>query len=66
MKVQVMIEDDIVSRIDKQARRKGLSRSAYCAQAIIEDMLHDEAHEQALERTKEKFSNLGDVFGHGK
>lgn len=49
MKVQVMIDDDVVVRIDKQAKRSGLSRSAYCAKAILADMLHDEAQERALE-----------------
>lgn len=48
MKVQVIINDDIVSRIDVQAKRKGLSRSSYCAQAIISDLLHDEAFERSL------------------
>lgn len=49
MKVQVMIDEDVVLRIDHQAKRKGLSRSAYCAQSILADLLHDEAQERALE-----------------
>ena len=50
MKVQVLVDEDVVARIDRQAKRKGLSRSAYCAQAIISDLLHDEAQEQAYIR----------------
>lgn len=49
MKVQVLIDEDVVMRIDHQAKRKGLSRSAYCAQSILADLLHDEAQERALE-----------------
>lgn len=52
MKVQVIMDDEIVERLDKQAKRKGLSRSAYCAQAILSDMLHDEAQEKALEELR--------------
>lgn len=48
MKVQVIIDDDVVIRIDRQAARKGLSRSSYCAQAIISDLLYDEAYERRL------------------
>lgn len=66
MKVQVIIDDNVVDRIDKQAHRKGLSRSAYCAQAIIQDMLHDEAQQKAMERLQGKLSTFGDVMGTNK
>ena len=52
MKVQVIMDDELVERLDKQAKRKGLSRSAYCAQVILSDMLYDEAQEQALEELR--------------
>ena len=35
MKLQVIVNDDVVKRIDEEAKRRGLSRSAYCAQAIL-------------------------------
>lgn len=48
MKLQVIVDDGVVDRIDSQAKRKGLSRSAYCAQAILSDLFHDEAQEKAV------------------
>lgn len=46
MKVQVIMDDDMVKRLDKQAGRKGLSRSAYCASTIIQEVLYDERMER--------------------
>ena len=48
MKVQVMMSDDCVFRIDRQANLLGLSRSGYCAQAIMKSLIKDEADQERL------------------
>ena len=50
MKLQVIVDDEMVEKIDSQAQRKGLSRSAYCAQAIYLSLERDLAQQRAFER----------------
>lgn len=42
MKLQVIVDNDVVSRIDAEAQKRGLSRSSYCGQAILLQLAKDE------------------------
>lgn len=60
MKVQVIMDDEMVARLDKVAKLKGLSRSAYCAQAIISDLLFDESQARKWEHYRELGLTMND------
>lgn len=53
VKVQVIMQDDFVKRLDARARKSGLSRSAYINTSMIAKVANDEAKEQAFERLLE-------------
>ncbi len=44
----------MVERLDRQAERKGLSRSAYCAMVITQEVLYDERLERKYAGEEEK------------
>lgn len=54
MKVQVIMQEDFVKRLDAQARRLGLSRSAYINMTMVERVAKDEAKEEAFNRLLDK------------
>lgn len=54
MKVQVIMDVVDVKRIDSQAKKKGLSRSAYCAMLIVEAVARDESREKAFNEMLER------------
>ena len=60
MKVQVIMSDDVVFRIDRQAAALGLSRSSYCAAAIMKNLLKDESEEERLKLVNPDY--MGQVF----
>lgn len=58
MKVQVNLNDDLVSRIDDYAKYMGISRSALCAMFIGQGMLGlDKSIEIVKEYGKQAFEN---------
>ena len=52
MKLQVIVLDGVEKEIDEQARRRGISRSAYCAQAIMQVLEHDRLQQAAFDRLR--------------
>ena len=50
VKVQVIMEDDFVKRLDAQARANGLSRSAYINSIMVRHVTQEEARKEAFEK----------------
>lgn len=50
VKVQVIMDDDFVRRLDKQAQLNGLSRSAYVNMVIVRHVTSEEARAAGFER----------------
>lgn len=50
MKVQVIMEEDFVKRLDAQARANGLSRSAYINSVMVRHVAQEEARAEAFDK----------------
>lgn len=50
VKVQVIMEDDFVKRLDDQARANGLSRSAYINSIMVRHVAQEEARKEAFDK----------------
>lgn len=50
VKVQVIMEDDFVKRLDAQARANGLSRSAYINSIMVRHVAQEEARKEAFDK----------------
>lgn len=50
MKVQVIMADDFVKRLDAQAKAQGLSRSAYVNSVMVRHVAQEEARAEAFEK----------------
>lgn len=48
MKVQVIMEDDFVKRLDAQAKANGLSRSAYVNSVMVRHVAQEEARAEGF------------------
>lgn len=49
MKVQVIMDEDFVKRLDVQAKANGLSRSAYINMVMVRHVAQEEARKQGFE-----------------
>lgn len=50
VKVQVIMEDDFVRRLDAQARANGLSRSAYINSIMVRHVTQEEVRKEAFDK----------------
>ena len=50
VKVQVIMDDDFVRRLDRQAQLNGLSRSAYVNMVMVRHVTTEEARAAGFER----------------
>lgn len=50
VKVQVIMDDDFVKRLDAQAQANGLSRSAYVNMVMVRHVTTEEARAQGFEK----------------
>lgn len=50
VKVQVIMEEDFVKRLDAQARANGLSRSAYINSIMVRHVTQEEARKEAFDK----------------
>lgn len=49
VKVQIVLEEDVVKKVDYYAKKYNISRSYFCAQAVVEDVTEDSLiHDMAL------------------
>jgi metal-responsive CopG/Arc/MetJ family transcriptional regulator len=60
-KVMISLPDDLLTRIDAEARRRAMSRSALLAAAARREIgrRHPEAVEAAISRSEARFENAG-------
>ena len=54
MKVQVIMEEDFVKRLDALARANGLSRSGYINMVMVRHVTAEEVRKQGFETLLEK------------
>jgi metal-responsive CopG/Arc/MetJ family transcriptional regulator len=62
-KVLVSVDDALLRRIDRAARSRGLSRSAYLAQLAAADLARSAPGRSA--RTRRALARLDELFAHG-
>lgn len=54
MKVQVIMEEDFVKRLDALARANGLSRSGYINMVMVRHVTAEEVRQQGFDKLLEK------------
>ena len=62
-KVRISISDDLLARVDAEAKRRSMTRSGLLALAATRelDRRDPEAMDAAIARSKERFKNVGPI-----